>query len=395
VALAPRKPITIGVITSGNAGAYTSSLGIAANFGDQRKQAELVAGYLNKQGGILGHQIKLTYYDYDTTAGGPGNAQAACAAFTEDNHAFAAVGVAGMDTAYHACANKRGMLVLTDGDIKAESFFHRYPTTILVSDVALARKYRSMVYGLKDLGFFTPGAKIALLYTDDLDDTEGIRTGMKPALSALGLKVSDEVAVNSTDAGAYYSQMASAVLKFRSAGITHILFGHAAAWTFGQAAEKQGYYPKYGIDSRQSPALLMQGVNSPQTLVNVWGIGYQPVQDVDQANDPGPVSARQRLCTKLFNEGGQASSTRLALASALYLCDQIFFLHDALAAAPDVSLPSFLKGVAGLGSTYQSPLTFATRFSNSQHDGAQGFRPLRFNTQCDCFRYTGPVRLFR
>ena len=390
-----RQPVVVGVITSGNAGGLAGSLGVKLSFGDQRAQARLVADYINAHGGVAGHPIKLVYYDYDVSQGNPGNAEAACAAFTQDAHVFAAVGVAGMDDAYHACAAKRGMLVLSDGDEKATSFFRRFPTTIEVSDMDLTRKYHAMVLALQGLGFFGSGAKVGLVYQDEPNDLEAIRDGMRPALSSIGIRPTDEVAVSHTDSSQSVSQMSSAILKFRAEGVTHVLFGTASGWTFVQAAEKQGYYPKYGLDSRQSPGLLMQSVNQPQSLVNVTGIGYQPVQDVDGAHDPGPVSSHQRLCQKLFDDAGQSSSsTRLTLATSLYLCDELFFLHDAFAGAPDVSRASFLSGVARLGTTYGSSLTFTTRFSATQHDGAQGWRPLRYFTDCDCFRYVGPLHLF-
>jgi ABC-type branched-subunit amino acid transport system substrate-binding protein len=391
----PKKPLVVGVITSGNVGGFAQSLGLNANFGDQRAQAQLIAKYLNARGGILGHPIKLAFYDFDAAAGNQGNAQAACAAFTEDNHAFAAIGIAGMDDAFHACAAKKGMFVLSDADLKAASFFTRFPTTIEISDIELGRKYRGMVLGLKAQGFFTAGAKVALVYSDDPNDLEGVKDGMKPALASIGITPADEVTLSHTDSSAYVSQMSSAVLKFRAEGVTHLLFGNAAAWTFGQIADKQGYYPKMGVDSRQSPGLLMQTVNSQQTLVNVWGVGYQPIQDVDGAHDPGPVSSNQKLCDKLYDEGGQGSGgNRLSAASGLYLCDELFFLHDAFQGQADVSRDSFLRGVASLGSRYQSTLTFATRYSATQHDGAQGYRPLRYDTSCSCFVYSGSLRLF-
>jgi ABC-type branched-subunit amino acid transport system substrate-binding protein len=390
-----KKPLVIGVITSGNAGALLGALGVNANYGDQRKQSQAIADYLNAHGGIQGHPIKLTFYDYDTTGGGPGNAQAACAAFTQDQHAFASIGVAGMDDNYHACAAKAGMLVLTDGDIKSAAFFKRFPTTVLISDAVQVRRYAAMVYALHNEGFFTPGAKIGLLYNDEPNDQQGIREGMKPALAKLGLKVSDEITMNPNDTSGYASAQSSAALKFQADGITHILFGAATAWTFDQTAAQQHYYPMQGVDSRQSPGLLMQTVDSPQSLVNTWGFGYQPVQDVDARHDPGPVSDRQSLCTSILKAAGQsASATRLSLGAALYLCDELFFARDALAGQPDTSKASFLRGVAALGSSYHSTLTFRTQFSASQHDGAQAYRPLRYKTDCSCFTYTGPARPF-
>lgn len=391
--LAAGKPLTVGVITSGNAGAYLSSLGLNENFGDQRLQAKAVADYLNKRGGVLGHPLKLTFFDYNASASAANNAATACSAFTEDTHAFASVGIAGMDDAFHACAYKRGMLVLTDGDIKSKSFFRKYPTTIEISDMDVNRKYRGMVMALKAEGFFTPGAKVGILSTDDPNDIEGIARGMKPALASIGITKTTDIAVSSTDPSQNASQTSSAVLKFRSAGVTHILFGRASAYLFAEGAQSQSYFPKMGVESRQSPALLMQGSNSPQQLVNTFGVGYQPVQDVDAAHDPGPLSSNQTLCKKILDDAGQGWGTnRLAMASALYLCEELLFLHDAFVGAADTSVRSFLGNVANLGSRFKSALTFRTRFSDQQHDGALDYRPLRYRTDCSCFVYTAPAR---
>lgn len=389
------KPLLVGVITSGNAAAFASSIGLNKNFGDQRLQAQAVADYLNHRGGVLGHPLKLTFYDYNATATGPANAATACSAFTDDNHAFATIGIAGMDDAFHACAYKHGMLVLSDGDLKSSRFFRKFPTTIEISDMALDRKYRGVVLALKQEGFFTPGAKVGILSTDDPNDIDGVQQGMKPALASIGITNTTDITVSSGDSSQQASGTQSAVLKFRAAGVTHILFGHASAFIFAEDAQSQSYFPKMGVDSRQSPALLMQGADSPQQLVNTVGIGYQPVQDVDAAHDPGPVSSNQVLCKKIYDEAGQGWGTnRLAMASALYLCEQLLYLHDALQAQPTTSTANFLNGVAALGTQFKSTLTFATRFSAQQHDGAQAYRPLRYDTGCSCFKYSGPIRPF-
>lgn len=392
----PGSPLTIGVITSGNAGSFASAAGLDVNFGDQRKQAQVIAGYLNDNGGILGRRISLVFYDFDTAQSPDVNSQAACTAFTQDHRAFAATGVAAMTDAYHQCAQQRNMVVLSDGDFKATSFFRRFRTTILISDLDLTRKYAAMVNALHEQRFFTPGAKIALIYQDERNDIEGIRNGMKPALTRLGLRVEDEALVSATDNGQYAAAMSSSVLRFRSEGITHVLFGFAAAWLWAKTAEQQSYFPHLGIESRQSPGLLMQTVNSARSLENAYGIGYQPIQDVDAARDPGFVSPGQKLCKKLLDDAGQGwGSNRLAAATALYLCDQLFFLRDAMRGQREVTPAALLQGVAGLGSSYRSPLTFSTAFSAVRHDGADAYRLLRFRSQCSCFAYVSSSRPFR
>lgn len=352
----------------------------------------MIADYINSQGGLQGRPLKLVYYDYNAGSSASANAQAACSAFTEDNRAFAAMGVAGMEDVFHDCAAKRGMLVLSNGDLKSSSFLRRYPTTVLISDMALDRKYRGMVLALEADGFFTPGAKVGILTLDEANDIEGVQRGMKPALASVGINDVTEIAV-STDPQQQTTEISSAVLRFRSAGVTHIVFARPSAYLFAQAAQSQGYFPKMGVDSRQSPALLLQGSTPEQQLVNTVGIGYQPVQDVDEARDPGPVSQNQALCTKLYDAAGQGwGSNRLAMATALYICDELLFLRDALAKSRTVTSQSFLDGVASLGGSYGSPLTFSTTFSARQHDGATSYRVLRYSKDCSCFAYATPAR---
>ena len=390
-------PLTIGVITSGNAGAFASSVGVAGNFGDQRRQAQAIADYLNERGGITGRKISLVYYDYQAGQSADVNAQAACATFTEDRDVFAAIGVAGMSDAYHECAKKHGLVVLSDGDIKANSFFQRYPTTILISDLDITRKYAAMVTALHEQKFFTPGAKIGLLYMDERNDVEGIRNGMKPALARLGLKVDAEsqIAANASPSD-YAAALSSSVLNFRSKGITHVVFGSASAAFWAQSADSQGYYPYLGIDSRQSPALLMQSLNSPRSLEHAYGIGYQPVQDVDAARDPGFLNANHKLCKKILDDAGQGwGANRLGSGTAMYLCDQLFFLTAVLRGQGEATPAALLNGVAALGRTFQSPLTFSTAFSATRHDGADAYRLLRYRGDCRCFAYVSPSRPFR
>ena len=393
----PSGPLKIGVITSGNAGAFASSVGIAGNFGDQRKQAQAIADHVNATGGVAGRKIELVYYDYDAGQTQDGNAQAACVTFTEDQEVFAAIGIAGMSDAYHACAKKNGLVVLSDGDIKAGSFFTRYPSTIVISDLDITRKYAAMVNALSEQEFFTPGAKIGLLYVDERNDVEGVTNGMKPALSRLGLEVDAEVQIaGNASPGDYAAALSSSVLNFRSKGITHVLFGSASAAFWAQSADSQGYYPYLGIESRQSPGLLMQGFNSPRSLEKAYGVGYQPVQDVDAARDPGFLNDNHKLCKKLLDDAGQGwGSNRLGAGTAMYLCDQLFFLRTVMAGKAEATPAALLSGVAAVGTTYRSPLTFSTSFSATRHDGADAYRLLRYKTDCRCFAYVSPSRPFR
>jgi hypothetical protein len=251
------------------------------------------------------------------------------------------------------------------------------------------------VQALYEQKFFTAGAKIGLLYADERNDIEGVQNGMKPALARLGLKVDAEARIAGTGAE-YSSALSCSVLSFRSKGITHILFGTASAAFWAQSAASQDYYPYLGIDSRQSPALLMQGFNSSRSLEKAYGVGYQPIQDVDGSRDPGFLSPNQKLCKKLLDDAGQGwGSSRLTAASAMYLCDQLFFLEQALRGQRVATPAALLKGIAALGRSYRSPLTFSTAFSADRHDGADAYRLLRYRNACSCFEYVSATQPFR
>ncbi len=48
----------------------------------------------------------------------------------------------------------------------------------------------------------------------------------------------------------------------------------------------------------------------------------------------------------------------------------------------------FLAAVAGLSSTYRSPLAYATRFDGTRRDGIGAARKMALDDGCGCFRYT-------
>ena len=56
------------------------------------------------------------------------------------------------------------------------------------------------------------------------------------------------------------------------------------------------------------------------------------------------------------------------------------------ASAP--TLQGALQAVAGLGTSYRSPLVYGTRLAADQRDGGQLARNARFDEGCACMRYT-------
>ena len=72
-------------------------------------------------------------------------------------------------------------------------------------------------------------------------------------------------------------------------------------------------------------------------------------------------------------------------------CEAMFFFEAVFAHAANATGPAFRAAVDQLGTSYQSPHTFATRFIRDHYDGASEVRAIRYDTGCSCFGYVGPL----
>ena len=387
--------IRIGIFTVAGFSTFGSSLGVAVQTGDQAQQAKAVIAYLNAHGGMAGRRIIPVFHD-ESVAGASSNyegeMQSACAAWTQDQHVYAVASPVGTTgNSLYQCLGKAGVITSSAGEVRDASFFSEYANTFYMPvEMNLTRVLSDNVDALAGAGFFGAGAKIGLVRLDDAADVRAVKEGLEPALAAHGLKLTDQFATSTgTDS---VQQMSTAVLKFRAEGITHVLFTFVSPLFFMSNAESQGYHPKYGLHSRSSPAALLQGNAPANQLKGSMGIGWQQYNDVDGAHDPGPPSPRGKLCLDLMRSAGQDTSARATALVGLWQCDALFFLRDALAAAPDYSLAGFRAGAESLRS-YEAASTFRSSFGPRQlHDGVRGYRLFAYKDDCSCFRYVTPVR---
>jgi hypothetical protein len=210
------------------------------------------------------------------------------------------------------------------------------------------------------------------------------RHGLEPALAAHGLAISERFATSGSS-----QEYSNAVLQFRAAGVTHVLFGFATPLLFGQAAESQGYNPLYGLHSRSSPASALQGNVSNEQLRGSKGVGWQPYNDVDANNDPGILNEKQQTCLDIMEEGG-----RRHLRAGDRSAGPVVLRHD-----PAVRRGSRWRGrlrtrswleqhVETFGTAFQSATTFGTYFGPDRtHDAATQARWFEYGDDCSCFRY--------
>jgi len=401
------KTITIGIITADGYSKTAASFGGTVNSGNMRAESEAVVAHLNAHGGIAGRRVVPVFYDVNLAryiADPSAEQQAACAAFTQDAKVYAVATVfAFPDGLFYECLRRAGVITSSGGDTFDQEFFTQFADFFYMPvELNMTRVMRTSIPALRSAGFFRgwnpatgeAGAnpvKVGLVRYDTPSDRRVRDQGVKPALAAQGLALTDEQAI-SGDPSQWAAQYQSAVLRFASQGITHVFFTFTNPVLFMQPANSQRYYPRYGLHSRNGPTATLQGNVPAAQLRGSMGIGWQQYNDVDAAHDPGPSSPRARLCLQLLKNAGQDATARGTALVGLWYCDTLFFLRDALVAAPSFTRVGFRSGAESL-TRFEAASTFRSSFAAGRtHDGASSYRVLAFQGGCSCFTYTTGLR---
>jgi Periplasmic binding protein len=363
-----------------------------------------VADHINATGGIGGHKLVLRLRKYDTTDGRPYDVTFAevCQWFAQGERPVAVITIAN-DDELAPCLASHGIPLINDWPSPGSTWFEaRFPSFFFQpGSLALDRMVVPYVQGLKDQGFFSgTTTKVGLLRYSDPDYDAAANRALKPALAAAGVKLTAEESVPVTksvnDLSGLLSHVGNAVVRFRARGINRVVSldntGQVVG-LFAQAAGPQGYYPRYGLSSQNSPLFIRSSL-SPKDVKGAVGIGWSPITDV-AAGQEGPLPSTRVQCMDIFRRAGvQEIGDRSAYGQfgAFSRCGNLLMLREALAKSPGTTAGALRAAVEGLGSRFQAAVTMQTSLTGGRHDGAIGYRYLRFDDGCACFVYTGGVR---
>ncbi|HVE97610.1 MAG TPA: hypothetical protein VNA12_00330 [Mycobacteriales bacterium] len=409
--------ITIGLAYATNTEARGQQLGVdGPDIGDPLAQQRLIVDDINKRGGILGRKVIVVEHAVDATSTEPYavQAQEECATFTEDNKVFAVMD-GGLDDTLRECVHRAGGVMV---EVSTQSYvdgrtFRRFPYYIEPAGMGQDRIAAAWTPALRAQSYFTPwdyntgqpGAlpvKVGVLLLDDPADIYAYENFLAPAIKAAGFPVQSFRASSpkSSGDGAAVAQIQAAVLQFKSDGVTHFLpldSGAGLALYFGNNANSQRYYPRYGVNSAAGVQTLLDAGLFPREQLNgAMGYGWSPFLDIPDAENPddGPNSnAARRYCFKLLRDNGQQVNGSIAKRGAAEQCTKLYFLKAALeAGGPRISRASFLAGVHALRGTFEAASTFRTLLGPTNHAGVAGIRNTAYDATCGCFRYTSPLR---
>lgn len=395
------KEILIGVATQGDSSSYSKSLGTPVEFGDAKAQMNAVAEDINKQGGILGRKIRLVFHDDNaaTSSADPNTgAQAACETWTQDNKVFAVLNNVALinNEVLFSCLAKYGTpLLFSEATPHAAALYRKYaPYLYAPATITVDRMIPVLLDRLKVNRYFdgwdttlggpskTAKTKVGIFYYESKSDFVQLGKVLQRELTKRGYP--PVVATASGRQDSTSSDMARIALRFKQEGVTHVIaYG---ILNFGTAAQNQNYYPRYGLSTYDVPSLV-QVVQPSTQLRGAMGIGWAPQIDVDAAQDPGDVSAAQTQCRKLMQDAGQDMSNRLTFYAASIFCDIFRLLQQSTSRGGQLTEQAVQQGVASLGGSFQSAITFGSRFGPGLYDGTSAVRDLAYDQGCSCFKY--------
>ena len=389
--------INIGVTYCTQCAAADTAVGAAgaAPSYDFRNVFNAAANYANAHGGFDGRKLQPIYFNQDLSTPAPQESQSACSFWTQDHKVFAVFASQNTDDIMRACAEKAGALSFGAESAEIRPTFTKYPHYVDLGGVGLDQLAGITVRGLQKARYFS--GKFGLVTWDDPSYHYAAQHGYNPALAAAGIRVLQTAYItvpqdlNSlADSNASVS---SAVTKFRTLGIDHVIVQDGAAGVFGgggltlewmNQAKSQNYYPRYGQNFENVPGWDIYPSDQMNSAIAI------DQNDLDRMRDAGwHINATRERCYQIESAAGYPVKSgnlndELAAASS---CDLVFMLQRLLAGKPTITADGFMASVDALGTSYPSAEVYGTKFTRVLHGGGGMVRAEEYYSSCQCLRY--------
>lgn len=384
--------IAIGIGTV-DVAALTTAYAPGAETGSTTVQesVQAIIDYMNRHGGILNRKIVANYHDFpiNELVNPPAEQrreQAMCDDFTLDRPSFAALPLVSASGIFNNCAAERGLITIDTNNLGENVDDQRYReiASVWYRPNWLTGEHRERVYvdQLARRGFFDKkGSKYGVLIFDDPKYKRTYETAMLPALARHGVKPTETFVYGTWDDGN------AAVLRFKTAGITHVMWSNCTCGglnqaTFMNSADSQDYHPLYGFSTDLNIGAFKGIGASAEQMQSSVAFGWNPSNDGVTLADP--ITPVNQKCRDAMKEAGLDGD------NATY-CEGLFLLKQGIEAAGEVSAAGFRAAVEGFGDRYVPVSTFTTRWGPARHDAVAAVRDLHYATDCECWEYEGPI----
>jgi hypothetical protein len=393
-----RGPLKLGILDAKSPAAAASATGAQNAAGvDPAALTRAFVRYYNVHGGMAGRKIEPVEYTIDPTAlNYETELSAACARFTQDNHLPLVISQTGnvFSGNYENCLTKAGVtnLEVANGAPDAQAL-RSYPRLFTTSSPSVDRRVTAQLRGSTATGLLTRTTPVGIIVENCPENARAYTSTIAPLARSLGLSLTRRdvnCVTGFADAGAFFTQVGSAVLPFNTARISRVLFVTsfevAALQAFENQAQGQGYAPSYVLSSIASTA-AQAGQYSAGAQQRMYGVGWIPVLDTTGV----PQSAAAKRCLAIARSQGQIINNQSDYVFLLQVCDLFGAANAALVSARGSTDPAaFATGLASAMASFESANVLGGRLRLSQrsHDGPAVFAPFGYVSSCSCFRYT-------
>jgi hypothetical protein len=399
-------PVEIGIIYSGDLGAFAKLFGGTEDVGNLQTDAGAAISYVNQHGGLDGHVLEPVYYSIPLTSTQPYSTTmaAVCSSWTQDHHVSAGIAVGfAIPNDLAACLSQHQIPYISGGTYLHDSSSYRnIPYLVSPYEAGTEDAMSALIKTLLARHVLSSKSRVGvMLGTNETAAVDAYNNVVVPQLKGKVASVTSygiEYPPSTTAAVAEAQTVSNDELHMRANGVTNVLFlAPGVAGNFAQDAYQQHWYPKYAFTSFDGPWALASAHTKEVlgALTGAIGIGWQPTSDVGTYGSSVFANSATRLCTKIERPTGQLTNNFQEFAAYQY-CDAMLFVQAAANAsgAATITGTSLLQGYNALGSTRPDAETFISTLTPQQHDGASAYRELEFNTSCRCFHYAGAVTPF-
>jgi hypothetical protein len=391
------ETIALGIPYCSDCAAANAAVGAGSEDpGDTRRYYQAALDEVNARGGVAGRQLVPVFFEISAADDIDASQQRACEAFTVDNKVLM-IYFRGEIVA--ECALEAGILVSTGGG--TGPVFEKYPNLFTSPAIRLERLFQVTVRAMVKAGWHEPApkwptGKIGLITWDTPEYRYAMEHGYEVGLQEAGLKAEDiryiAVPAAAGSIAEASAAISNAVLAFRSKGIDHVFIGDGSAGIFSGTgltllfltnAESQGYYPRYGFNTNNSPDF---DSHPPAQLSGMLAIdSMDTAPENDEGIEPNPMRER---CFEIMRNAGLPVGQWQTQLHAVAGCEMAWFTEAIVSRAADTTLPNMIAAGESLGTSYRSPYSYGNRFGPGQHDGVALFRALAWDDGCECIEYT-------
>ncbi len=398
-----RKTVYIGALTVNDLHTVAGGLGINLDPGDLEADANAVADYVNKHGGLFGRTVKVLFRDTKTAdvAADPVKVGLeACTDFTQDRKVIAVYSpVTTMDTEnMRACFAKAHVPIFSAGSAMLDSkAIQAYAGTYYMSTmVAWDKLAPVLVARLKAQGWFGGWDQRLGQAKNGKAPRMGILTSTTPAGTRVAAEIKGALASAGYPGALVYqwtdaSQgQNSSVQYFNGNGVDHIIVADLELTAFQNSAQTQQYKPRYGISTYNDPYTNLETLSPKGANNGALGIGWAPAYDVSDQNDPGSTGKGEATCLALNKAAGQNfSGKRTARLFAFAACDALLLSVEGAKAGGGLRYDAVYKGALAIAPTFSTAVSFGNAALTPSHlFVSSSARDLAYFTDCSCFKYT-------